>query len=196
VATLLFFGSLLLHELAHSLVARARGLRVESITLFVFGGVSNIAHEPTSAWEEFLVAVVGPVTSLVLAAVYWQIGQLVAPASTVAAMAEYLVYANLALGLFNLLPAYPLDGGRVFQSIVWALTGDETRATRIASFVGQAFAFGLVGWGVLRVIQGDISAGIWMVFVGWFLNVAAEGARRRTPARTSADVPDGRRLSA
>ncbi len=186
VATLLFFGSLLIHELAHSLVARARGLRVDSITLFIFGGVSSISQEPTSPKEEFLVALVGPLASIVLAAIYRQIDRLAPAASAIAAVAEYLAFANLALGTFNLIPAYPLDGGRVLRSILWQVTGDEPRATRIASYVGQLFAFALIGWGVLGVIGGEISSGVWLVFIGWFLNGAAESARRHPAARRPA----------
>src|SRR5215207_1761523 len=117
VAALLLFTSILMHELGHSLLARSRGLRVDNITLFIFGGVSNLANEAGNARDEFLIAVVGPVTSFVLAGAFWLLGLLLPPASAVAALAGYLVTANLLLAAFNLLPGFPLDGGRVLRSI-------------------------------------------------------------------------------
>jgi Zn-dependent protease/CBS domain-containing protein len=187
VAALLLFGSVLVHELAHSLVATARGLRVESITLFIFGGVSSIATEATSATDEFLVAVVGPLTSLALAGIFWAIGQVTGPASAAGAVAGYLAQANLLLGLFNIVPGFPLDGGRVFRSIVWAITGDMARATRIASYVGQAVAFVLIGWGVVNVLSGRLFDGLWIAFIGWFLNNGAEGSRQQVALHGALD---------
>jgi Zn-dependent protease len=188
VAALLLFVSVLLHELSHSLVARARGLRVDNMTLFIFGGVSNITREPSSARDEFLISSVGPLISLLLAGLFWLIGLLLPPDSTASALMGYLASTNLLLGLFNIMPGFPLDGGRVLQSMVWAVTGDMARATRTASYVGQAVAFGLIGWGVLRLLSGDVGGGIWIAFIGWFLNSGAEAARQeltveRSPAR-------------
>jgi Zn-dependent protease len=177
LAALLLFISVLLHELGHSLVATLRGIRVDSITLFIFGGVSNITREPTTAKDEFLIAVVGPLTSLALAGVFWAIGLLLPSASAASAVAGYVASANLLLGLFNIVPGFPLDGGRVFRSIVWAVTGNMVRATRIASYVGQAIAFLLIGWGLLRVVAGDFAGGLWIGFIGWFLNSGAEASR-------------------
>ena len=188
VAALLLFGSVLVHELGHSLVARARGLRVEDITLFIFGGVSSIAQEATSAGDEFLVAVVGPLTSLALAGICWVVGQLVPAGSVFAVLAGYLTFANLLLGLFNLLPGFPLDGGRALRALLWAATGDMTRATRLSSYVGQAVAFGLIGWGVVEAVSGDVADGVWIGFIGWFLNSAAEGSRRQLEVRRA---PEG-----
>src|SRR6266576_5001552 len=145
IAALLLFASVLIHELGHSFVARSRGLRVKNITLFIFGGVSSIETEPDNPKDEFLVAVVGPLISLLLAALFWLIGLYVTPDSATAALIDYLVLANLGLGLFNLVPGFPLDGGRVLRSIVWAVTGDARRATRVASYVGQAVAFAIIG---------------------------------------------------
>jgi Zn-dependent protease len=129
IAALLLFGSVLVHELGHSLVARARGLRVEDITLFIFGGVSSIAQEAASAWDEFVVAVVGPLISLALAGLFWAVGQVVPPESAVSPVARYLAMANLLLGLFNIVPGFPLDDGRVLRGIVWGATGDMARDT-------------------------------------------------------------------
>jgi Zn-dependent protease/CBS domain-containing protein len=184
VSALLLFGSVLVHELGHSLVATARGLRVDNITLFIFGGISSIAGEATSARDEFLIAVVGPLTSLVLAGVFWVIGQIVSSTSAVGAVAGYLAFTNLLLGGFNIVPAFPLDGGRVLRSIIWGVTGDMPRATRISSYVGQAFAFVLIGWGVVRAFSGDVFGGLWIGFIGWFLNSGAEGSRQQVAVQS------------
>jgi len=190
VAALLLFASVLVHEVGHSLVAGARGLRVDNITLFIFGGVSNITREPATARDEFLISVVGPLISLVLAGFFWLIGLLLPPASGPNAVAGYLAYANLLLGLFNVVPGFPLDGGRVLRSIVWGVTGDMARATQVASYVGQGVAFLLIGWGVLQVLSGDLFGGLWIGFIGWFLNSSAEGSRQEaTVHRVLAGVP-------
>jgi Zn-dependent protease/predicted transcriptional regulator len=186
-AALLLFASVLVHELGHSLVATARGLRVENITLFIFGGVSSIASEASTARDEFLVAVVGPLISLLLAAVFWVIAQIMPAASAVNALAGYLAFANLLLGLFNIVPGFPLDGGRVLRSILWAITGDLTRSTRIASYVGQTFAFVLIAWGVVQVLAGDFFGGLWIAFIGWFLNSGAESSRQQVTVRSVLD---------
>jgi Zn-dependent protease/predicted transcriptional regulator len=186
-AAVLLFGSVLVHELGHSLVAVTRGLRVDNITLFIFGGVSSIAKEASTARDEFLIAVVGPLTSLVLAGLFWIVGQLLPPDAVVGVLANYLAFANLLLGLFNIVPGFPLDGGRVLRSIVWAATGDMARATRIASYVGQAVAFGLIGWGVVSVLSGDLFGGLWIAFIGWFLNSGAEASRQQVGIRSALD---------
>jgi Zn-dependent protease/predicted transcriptional regulator len=188
VAALLLFASVLVHELAHSLVAGWRGLRVDNITLFIFGGVSSISREATTARDEFLIAVVGPLTSLLLAGLFGAIGILLPPASAGGALAGYLAYTNLLLGLFNIVPGFPLDGGRVLRSIVWGLTGNMSGARQIAAAVGQAVAFVLIGWGVLRVLSGDVFGGLWIAFIGWFLNSGAEASRHEEPALTGVAV--------
>ena len=187
IAALLLFGSVLVPELGHSLVAHARGLRVEDITLFIFGGVSSIAQEAASAWDEFVVAVVGPLISLALAGLFWAVGQVVPPESAVSPVARYLAMANLLLGLFNIVPGFPLDGGRVLRGILWGATGDMARATRLASYVGQAIAFVLIGWGVVSALGGDLLGGFWIAFIGWFLNSGAEGSRRQLDVRRALD---------
>lgn len=179
IAALLLFGSVLVHELGHSLVAGARGLRVDSITLFIFGGISSIAREATSAKDEFLISVIGPVVSLVLAGLFWVVGQVAPEASAIISVVSYLALANLLLGLFNIVPGFPLDGGRVLRSIVWAVTGDMARATRVASYVGQGFAFILIGWGIVQVLSGNLFGGLWTAFIGWFLNNGAEASRQQ-----------------
>ena len=158
-SALLLFGSVLLHELGHSVLASARGLRVESITLFIFGGVSNITKEPTTARDEFLIAAIGPVVSLVLAGLFWLVGQVVNAGTPIGALVGYLAFTNLLLALFNIVPGFPLDGGRVLRSILWGTTGSLPRATQIASYVGQAFAFVLIAWGISRLLGGDVFGG-------------------------------------
>src|ERR1700681_4355785 len=131
VSALLLFGSVLVHELGHSLVAGARGIRVDSITLFIFGGVSNITKEASTARDEFLIAVVGPVTSLVLAGLFWLIAQVLPAGTALSTVATYLAFTNLLLGAFNIVPGFPLDGGRVLRSILWGTTGDMAPPTGV-----------------------------------------------------------------
>ncbi|HEX2036998.1 MAG TPA: site-2 protease family protein, partial [Chloroflexota bacterium] len=187
LAALALFASVLIHELAHSLVAGRLGVRVESITLFVFGGVSTIRDEPRRPRDEFLIAVVGPLASLTLAALLWVLRGAVplpAPGSVQAdlliprAVLDYLVTLNAVVGVFNLLPGFPLDGGRVLRSILWGSTHSLRRATDIASYVGQAVGFGLVFAGLGLLLSGDVLDGLWTAFIGWFLNGAAEATRR------------------
>jgi Zn-dependent protease/predicted transcriptional regulator len=179
-ASLLLFVSVLLHELAHSLVARARGLPVRSITLFIFGGVSNLEREPSSAGVEFVMALVGPLTSLAIGGITLPIGLYLGPTSPVASsLLEYLGASNLLLGAFNLIPGFPLDGGRVLRSAIWQLTGDLQRATRWASRVGQLIAYLFILAGVWLFFIGDVVGGLWIGFIGWFLLNAAIGAYRQ-----------------
>jgi len=176
VSSLLLFVSVVIHELAHSFVAESRGLRVRDITLFIFGGVSNIREEPRSAGDELFIAVVGPIASLVLAAMFWAIAQAtVVAAPEVRAVVGYLAGVNLLLGLFNLIPGFPLDGGRVLRALLWGGTHNLFRATRIAVGVGRGVSLLFVLAGFFLVVSfGTIIDGIWLVFIGWFLNNAAE----------------------
>ena len=177
IASLLLFVSVLLHELAHSLVARARGLSVSSITLFIFGGVSNLQQEPQSPGMEFQIAVVGPVTSLVIGAASYYAARFVgASQPLVAATLGYLGIANILLGIFNLIPGFPLDGGRVLRSIIWGVTGSLQRATRWAARAGQLVAYLFILGGVWLFFSGDFVDGIWIGFIGWFLLQAAISA--------------------
>jgi Zn-dependent protease len=154
VSALLLFASVLIHELSHSFVAMKRGLVVSGITLFIFGGVSRIAGEPRGPKDEFAMSVAGPLTSFALAGCFWLLGQVLGPAETPgAAVTWYLAFVNLALGVFNLVPGFPLDGGRVLRSIVWGATHNFRRATQVATVVGQIFGFLLIGWGMVRRVR-------------------------------------------
>jgi Zn-dependent protease len=179
VTAVLFFAALLLHELAHSLVALREGLPVRSITLFALGGVSQIEHEAMTPGGEFWMAIAGPITSfavggICLAAAHgvgWSANAF-AP-SPAAAVLGWLGYINVALGVFNMIPGFPLDGGRVLRSIVWRATGNADRATRIAARAGQAVAVLFMLWGLLQFLTGANFGGLWIAFIGWFLLDAA-----------------------
>jgi Zn-dependent protease/CBS domain-containing protein len=175
-AAVLLFASVLLHELAHSFVARARGLDVRSITLFVFGGVSNLSGEAKAPMAEFQIAIVGPLTSFAIAAVAFGVASLVSGAPPIEATATYLFVVNAALGVFNLVPGFPLDGGRVLRSIVWSLTKDIRRATAIAAGLGRVIGWLMILYGLWRLVQGDAFGGVWIVAIGWFLANAAGAA--------------------
>ncbi len=178
-AALLLFASVLFHEFAHSFMALARGLKVDSITLFVFGGAAALTSEPRRPSDEFLIAVVGPASSLLLAVVFFILSGLIPLDVPARALAIYLALANGGLAVFNLLPGFPLDGGRLFRSIVWAVTGSMKKGTTIATIVGQVFAFGLIALGIYLVFNGGLLFGIWNIFIGWFLNGAAAANRRQ-----------------
>ncbi len=198
VASLLLFVSVLLHELAHSLVARARGLPVSSITLFILGGVSNLTEEPERPAVEFYMAIVGPLTSLILAAIFrviflviqpsgnlafWSMLQIPPQESTWAATIGYLALINAALGLFNLLPGFPLDGGRVLRSILWATTGSLAKATNIAATTGRFFGWALIAFGLFQLLTGNFLGGLWIAFIGWFLSSSADSSRQEATLR-------------
>jgi Zn-dependent protease/CBS domain-containing protein len=183
VAAFLFFGSLLAHELGHALQARREGMEIDGITLWLFGGVARFKGVFPSAGAEFRIAVAGPLVSLVLgtafALVAWGIGL---PAA-VDGVAFWLGYINLTLLVFNLLPALPLDGGRIFRSALWALKGDFAWATRVAAGVGSGFGYLFIAGGVaLFIFQGAFS-GAWLAFIGWFLLIAAGAEDRFLLAR-------------
>jgi Zn-dependent protease len=194
LAALLFFSSVLAHELAHSLIAKARDIPVRSITLHLFGGVSNIQREPDSPSSEFLMAVVGPVSSLVIGGVLvWAALIIAGPASTLANLREtleglsplltlllWLGSVNVTVGLFNLTPGFPLDGGRIVRSFLWAITEDLRRATRWASWLGQGIAWLMILAGIAMTFGARIpffgtglGNGLWLAFIGWFLNNAS-----------------------
>jgi CBS domain-containing protein len=154
-------------------VALRYKIPVRSITLFLFGGVAQIGAEPPSAVAEFFIAIAGPLVSLALAVVFYAAQSLVAGMEPLLGLAKYLAYINMALVLFNLIPGYPLDGGRVFRAIVWAITGDMGRSTLIAAAVGRFFAFLLIFAGVWQMFSGDLGGGLWVAFIGWFLDNAA-----------------------
>jgi Zn-dependent protease/predicted transcriptional regulator len=173
VAAVLFLASVLLHELGHSWVARREGIEVDSITLWLFGGVSQFKGRYQSAGAEFRVAVTGPLVSIALGILFVLIALAGLP-SSVDGVAAWLGYINLILGVFNLIPASPLDGGRVLHAALWRAKGDSAWATRVASEVGQGFGYLLIAFGIAGfVFQGSFS-GAWLAFVGWFL---LQGAR-------------------
>lgn len=184
-ASLLLFGSVLAHELAHSLVARARGLSVKNITLFIFGGVSNIEQEPQRPGIEFQMALVGPLTSLVIGGLALLLGwALPGGNSPLAALLGYLGVMNVLLGLFNLVPGFPLDGGRVLRAIVWKVSGSVQRATRVATFAGQVVAYVLIFIGLLLFFEGRLFDGLWFGFIGWFLLNGAQSASAQATLTT------------
>ncbi len=176
VATsLLFFASVLFHELSHSVVARFYKIRVISITLFVFGGVARLGREPTKPIQEFNIAIAGPIASLVLAFGFYSLTLFFPYAQMVGALAVWLWQTNAALALFNLLPGFPLDGGRIFRAVVWGVTKDFARATTIAGISGKVVAYGLIVFGAwLGITRGQWTSGLWMAFIGWFLLNAAQ----------------------
>ena len=173
---IVFFVSILLHEISHSLVARRYNLPVSSITLFIFGGVSNLTKEPETATQEFRIAIVGPLMSFALA-ILFGIGYAILSQieDGAAGVSENLAFINLALGLFNLVPGFPLDGGRVLRSILWRRTGDRLEATRLSSRVGEIVAYGMMGLGVVTFFV-DVVSGIWFFLIGSFLNNAARAS--------------------
>jgi Zn-dependent protease/CBS domain-containing protein len=184
VAALLLFVSVLVHELSHAFVAQRHGLTVRGITLHVFGGVSEIEDEPPGPAAEFLIAVVGPLTSFAIAAV---LGALlaagVAPSGAPRAIFAYLVTVNVAVGLFNLIPGFPLDGGRLLRAILWRWTGSLARATAVASRVGGLFALALITLGVVQIVTGRLVSGIWLTLIGLFLRGAADMSSVQTALR-------------
>ncbi|MDB9446639.1 site-2 protease family protein [Anabaena sp. CS-542/02] len=188
VATLLFFASLLAHELSHSFVARAKGIPVEGITLFIFGGVSRTRMDAQTPGDEFQIAGVGPVVSLLLAAVFgliWYVGTNTGLSVVFTGVFAYLAVINLALAIFNMLPGFPLDGGRVFRSLLWKYTGNLKKATKIASNGGKWLSYLLIFFGILEMFAGAILGGLWLILIGWFLYNAAETSYEELLLRTS-----------
>ena len=179
ITALLFFASIVLHELGHSLVAIARGVPVRSITLFIFGGVAQTERDADSAATEFLIAIAGPLVSLTLAAVFHLLSGLLKPVYAPAATAsDWLSFINLTVALFNLLPGFPLDGGRVFRALVWGVTHNAAKGMRWAVVGGKLVAFGFILFGLLLALYGQLVNGLWLAAIGWFLLNAAESSGR------------------
>ena len=192
-ATVIFmFVSVLLHELGHSVVALRYKIPVRSITLFIFGGVAQIGAEPPSAIAEFWIALAGPITSFALAILFRLLQPVVSAFAPVLALAEYLTYINGTLGLFNLIPGFPLDGGRILRAILWGTTHSLRRATLIAANLGHFIAYGFIGLGVWQVLNGNFGNGLWVAFIGWFLESAASSQIRQ---QTIHDLLEGHHVS-
>src|SRR5574341_1786936 len=175
IATILLFVSVLIHELGHATVARAYHIPVQRITLFIFGGVAQLGAESRTAMSEFLVAIIGPIVSAALAGLFFVIGLAARATTPVDALFSLLAGINLSLALFNLIPGFPLDGGRVFRAIVWGITRNLRRATEIAVTIGRVVAFLFILLGVWQILQGNWANGLWIAFIGWFLDNAAVG---------------------
>jgi Zn-dependent protease len=175
-ATLLFFLSILAHEFSHAVVARLSGVSVPAITLFLFGGVSHMEEEADTPGSELRIAAVGPLTSFAIAGVFWGLHS-VLPSNVpvlAGAVTSYLAWINAALGVFNLLPGFPLDGGRVLRAAAWWKTGSLRRATRVAADAGKGLAIGLMLLGGIQIFAGALLGGLWLVFIGLFLRSMAE----------------------
>ena len=210
-ATLLFFVSLLAHELGHALAARREGIDTEGIDLWLFGGVAKLSRDSETPGEEFRVAAAGPAVTAALSLLFIVIGRVASSQTSLIdhgfftdasispgiALVNWLATVNVFLLVFNLIPAFPLDGGRIARSIAWRVTGDRGRATRFSAGLGQGFSWVLIGFGVLLAVRGDVSSGIWLMVLGWFLGTAARGAvissrfTDQLEGVTAADVMDG-----
>lgn len=185
ITVILFFVSVLIHEMSHSLVARKRGTPVERITLFLFGGMAEIEKEPETPYSEFIMAIAGPAASFILAVFFgaiWYFSRNFAP---VGEPVKYLALINLVLGVFNILPGYPLDGGRILRSIIWKVTGNLKRATFIASTTGRILGFMIIAVGVVFIFAGNFLNGVWLAFIGWFLQSSAQMGYRQLVFETS-----------
>jgi Zn-dependent protease len=210
-AAVLFFGSIVLHELGHALAARRSGIEVAGIDLFFFGGVMKMSRDTDTPGREFFVAVAGPLVTLAIALVGTAIGVAIAgsndfyeaarlggntPSDAVLLLVSFLVTMNAILLVFNLVPAFPLDGGRIARAAIWKLTGDRGRATRVSGSIGQGFAALLVGYGIYLLSKGDATSGLWMAVLGYLLWQSARGAvvqsavTSRLEGVTVADIMD------
>ena len=182
VAALGMFASIVFHELAHSLVARLYGIKIAGITLFIFGGVAELEDEPPTPKSEFLVAIAGPISSVVLGGTFFLIASVLETSSPpeVLAVLSYLTVINIVLAVFNLIPAFPLDGGRMLRAALWWRQGDLRKATRLASFMGAALGIALMAFGAYNSFQGSLIGGMWQILIGYFVFNAAGHARRQT----------------
>jgi Zn-dependent protease/predicted transcriptional regulator len=185
VTVILFFSSVLIHEMCHSVVAKKKGIPVEKITLFMFGGVAEIEKEPDNPSSEFIIAIAGPASSFILAGIFGIIWYFSRGFALVMEPAKYLTFINLMLGMFNILPGYPLDGGRILRSIVWKVTGNLKRATFIASTVGRVLGFMIITFGIVLIFFGDFINGMWLAFIGWFLQSSAQASYTQLVLETS-----------
>jgi Zn-dependent protease/predicted transcriptional regulator len=185
LTSLLFFGSVVFHELAHSAVALRYRIPVASITLFVFGGIARIGREAESAKQEFNIAITGPLSSYFLSGAFWLLLRLFPQSEMLGALAFWLAWVNFGLATFNLLPGFPLDGGRIFRALVWGLTHSYERATRLAAGSGQLIAYAMIVFGSWHALTGDFIGGLWIAFIGWFLLTAAQESVAQVAVRTA-----------
>lgn len=187
------FFSIIFHELAHSLVARVYGLEIKGITLFIFGGMAEMKNDPENATTEFMMAIAGPIASFVLAGAFYltaMVGAVIGLGATIIAVAGYLAYINTILAIFNLIPAFPMDGGRVLRAILWHRMKDKDKATHIAARGGFYFGLALIGLGIFSVISGNFVSGLWAVLIGLFVQRAAAGEEFRSDiSSTLGDQP-------
>jgi Zn-dependent protease len=194
-SALLFFASVLLHELGHAVVARRNGIPIEGIDLWLFGGLARMRGDSPSAGVEFRMAIAGPLVTLLIAVACTSVGVAIAgreefenamllredaKVGAPALVLSWLAMVNMLLLVFNLIPGFPLDGGRIVRAIAWWRTGDRVKATRIAAALGRGFAWALIALGVLALVSGDLIGGLWLGFIGFFLNQAAKGAEVQT----------------
>ena len=186
LTTLMFFASILAHELSHAAIGKARGIEVKSITLFALGGVANMEKESSDAASEFWMAIAGPVTSVVIGLLFLGIARVTGwqpqsgtPRAPLGAGLVWLGYINVALAIFNMIPGYPLDGGRVLRAIVWRINRDPARATKIAARVGQFVAMAFIVFGFFRFFYTGAFGGLWLAFIGWFLADAAAASHAK-----------------
>jgi Zn-dependent protease/predicted transcriptional regulator len=186
LTSVLFFASIILHELAHSILAIRNNIAVKEITLFVFGGVSQITKEATHPRAELSIAIVGPLTSLALAGIFYGLHLLLAGTQQIlaASLMWWLFYINVLIAVFNLIPGFPLDGGRIFRALVWHRTHDYHRATRIATKVGQGIAYAFIAGGIVLIfVFQSWFSGLWLIFIGWFLRDAARDSYQQVLLR-------------
>ena len=179
VTAILLFVSVLFHELGHAVVALYYQIPVRSITLFIFGGVAEVGAEPPSAVVEFWIGIAGPMVSFALAGILRLLQPILADVVVLLALTEYLAYVNCTLALFNLIPGFPLDGGRVFRAIVWGITHNLRQATLIAANLGRGVSFLFIVLGVWQMVVGSYGTGLWIAFIGWFLETAARAEVQR-----------------
>jgi Zn-dependent protease/predicted transcriptional regulator len=197
VGALGLFISIIAHEFCHSLVARQYGMAMKGITLFIFGGVAEMGEEPPTARAEFMMAIVGPLSSMAIALFFYFIyrgGQSAGWSTPVIGVIYYIAYINGILAVFNLLPAFPLDGGRVLRSILWGAWDNLRRATRVASTIGSAFGIGLIFLGILQFMGGNVIGGVWMFLIGMFLRSAAQMSYQQLLVRKSLEGEPVRRF--
>jgi Zn-dependent protease len=185
VTSLLFFGSLLLHELAHSIVAKRNGMTIRKITLFLLGGVSDLEDEPKDAMVELNMAAAGPLTSLAVAAIFfviWFLSAIAGLSAIIQAPVFYLALVNLIMAIFNFIPAYPMDGGRMLRALLWRRNGDIVRSTEVATEVGQVFAAIIMALGIFSIFFVDFLSGIWTLIIGWFISTSSSASLQQTMA--------------